>query len=139
VCQAGGEDLNAWLVSLGWALAYRHYSIAYVGEEDAARASHLGIWRGSFTAPWDWRRGDRAVLCRRQLSMILEPQTVCKRTAGYETCPGYTARYGSAACRRQFQAALGWGGTGWDGCPRTRKPLYPLRGTEGSNPSLSAN
>jgi endonuclease YncB( thermonuclease family) len=60
VCRAGTEDLNAWLVSQGWALAYQRYSMAYVEEEAAARAAHLGIWRGKFTAPWDWRRGDRA-------------------------------------------------------------------------------
>jgi endonuclease YncB( thermonuclease family) len=60
ICRVGLEDLSAWLVSQGWALAYRHYSTAYVGEEEAARAAHLGIWRGTFTAPWDWRRGDRA-------------------------------------------------------------------------------
>src|SRR5438874_5398102 len=28
VCSAGGEDLNAWMVRQGWALAYRHYSTA---------------------------------------------------------------------------------------------------------------
>src|SRR5262245_22562373 len=33
VCRAGGEDLNAWMVSQGWALAYRHYSTAYVSQE----------------------------------------------------------------------------------------------------------
>ena len=60
ICSASGEDLNAWLVSQGWALAYRHYSTAYVGDEDAARTAPLGIWSGTFTAPWDWRRGDRA-------------------------------------------------------------------------------
>jgi endonuclease YncB( thermonuclease family) len=59
ICRAGTEDLNAWLVSQGWALAYRHYSAAYIGEEAAARVAHLGIWRGTFTAPWDWRRGDQ--------------------------------------------------------------------------------
>jgi endonuclease YncB( thermonuclease family) len=59
VCRAGGEDLNAWMVSQGWALAYRHYSTAYVSEEDAARVAKLGIWRGTFTAPWDWRHGQR--------------------------------------------------------------------------------
>jgi endonuclease YncB( thermonuclease family) len=59
VSRAGGEDLNAWLVSQGWALAYRHYSTAYVGEEDAAREARRGIWRGEFTAPWDWRHGGR--------------------------------------------------------------------------------
>jgi endonuclease YncB( thermonuclease family) len=60
VCRAGGEDLNAWMVSQGWALAYRHYSMAYVTDENEAHAAHLGVWRGPFTAPWDWRRGMRA-------------------------------------------------------------------------------
>jgi len=60
VCRAGGEDLNAWMVSQGWALAYRHYSTAYVGQEEAAHAAKLGIWRGTFTAPWDWRHGQRS-------------------------------------------------------------------------------
>jgi hypothetical protein len=40
VCRAGGEDLNAWLVSQGWALAYRHYSTAYVEEEGAVQIQH---------------------------------------------------------------------------------------------------
>ena len=60
ICRAGTEDLNAWLVSQGWALAYRHYSTSYVDEEDAARAARRGMWRGTFTAPWDWRHGQRA-------------------------------------------------------------------------------
>ena len=60
VCRAGGKDLNAWMVSQGWALAYRHYSMAYVTDENEAHAAHLGVWRGPFTAPWDWRRGMRA-------------------------------------------------------------------------------
>jgi len=56
VCRVGGEDLNAWLVSQGWALAYRHYSTDYVGEEAAARIAKRGIWRGRFVSPWVWRR-----------------------------------------------------------------------------------
>ena len=59
VCSAGGEDLNAWMVRHGWALAYRHYSMAYVSDEDAARVAAVGIWRGTFDAPWDWRHGQR--------------------------------------------------------------------------------
>jgi len=59
VCSAGGEDLNAWMVRQGWALAYRHYSTAYVADEDAAHLAGDGIWRGTFDAPWDWRRGTR--------------------------------------------------------------------------------
>jgi endonuclease YncB( thermonuclease family) len=59
VCSAGGEDLNAWMVRHGWALAYRHYSTAYGSDEVAAHLAGVGIWRGTFDAPWDWRRGLR--------------------------------------------------------------------------------
>lgn len=56
VCRLGEEDLNAWLVAEGWALAYRRYSMDYVDEEEAARAAGKGVWRGTFVPPWDWRR-----------------------------------------------------------------------------------
>jgi endonuclease YncB( thermonuclease family) len=56
VCFVGSEDLNAWLVTEGLAVAYRHYSVAYVPQEDAARTAHRGLWAGSFTMPWDWRK-----------------------------------------------------------------------------------
>ncbi len=59
VCCLGGDDLNEWLVSEGWALAYRRYSQDYVDEEHEARTARRGIWRGEFVAPWDWRRGAR--------------------------------------------------------------------------------
>jgi endonuclease YncB( thermonuclease family) len=60
VCRARAEDLGAWLVGEGLALAYRRYSMAYVGQEDAARAAGRGIWAGTFVPPWDWRAQDRA-------------------------------------------------------------------------------
>src|SRR5207244_2774943 len=44
-------DLNAWMVRQGWALAYRHYSTAYVADEDAAHLAGAGIWRRTFDAP----------------------------------------------------------------------------------------
>ena len=59
VCRASGEDLNAWMVSEGWALAYRRYSQDYVDEEADAKATGLGVWRSDFVQPWDWRRGKR--------------------------------------------------------------------------------
>ena len=59
VCRAGGEDLNAWMVSEGFALAYRRYSRAYVDEEAGAKSARAGVWRGEFVPPWDWRRGVR--------------------------------------------------------------------------------
>ncbi len=55
----GGEDLNAWLVSRGWAVAYRRYSTDYVDEEKRAREAGIGIWSGRFVVPWKWRRGER--------------------------------------------------------------------------------
>ena len=59
ICSAGGQDLNAWLVANGWALAYRQFSEDYVGEEEQARSNGRGIHRGQFIDPWNWRRGER--------------------------------------------------------------------------------
>lgn len=59
VCRLGSEDLNAWMVREGWAMAYRQYSRAYVEDEAAARESRRGIWSSEFTPPWEWRKQDR--------------------------------------------------------------------------------
>ncbi len=56
VCRAGPIDLNAWMVSNGWAVAYRKYSMDYVRDEADAKAGRKGMWRGEFVMPWDWRR-----------------------------------------------------------------------------------
>ena len=55
----GGGDLNAWMVTEGWAFAYRRYSLDYVDEESRARAAKRGVWRGEVVAPWEWRKGVR--------------------------------------------------------------------------------
>lgn len=55
-CRTGGEDIGAWMVERGMALAYRQYSLDYVEAEDRARTARLGVWRNAaFTAPQDWR------------------------------------------------------------------------------------
>jgi endonuclease YncB( thermonuclease family) len=54
-CQAGGEDIQQWMVKNGWALAYVQYSKVYEADEKEARAANAGIWAGAFIAPWDWR------------------------------------------------------------------------------------
>ena len=59
VCRVGRKDLNRWMVSQGWALAYRQYSRDYVDAERAAKAAKRGLWRGTFVPPWEWRRGKR--------------------------------------------------------------------------------
>lgn len=53
------QDLNRWLVSEGWAVAYRRYSRDYIEAETAARSAGRNIWSGQFAMPWDWRRGER--------------------------------------------------------------------------------
>ena len=56
VCRAGSTDLNKWMVSRGWAVAYRQYSSTYASEEEAAAKAKRGIWQTEFIMPWDWRR-----------------------------------------------------------------------------------
>ena len=58
-CWVGNNDIGAWMVERGHALAYRQYSLNYVDAEDTARKSKAGIWAGEFVAPWEWRRGKR--------------------------------------------------------------------------------
>ncbi len=58
-CSVGGKDLNAELVSEGWALAYRWYSTDYVDKQATARTAQRGVWRGRFVEPWNWREGVR--------------------------------------------------------------------------------
>lgn len=55
-CSAGGFDVAANMVHTGWALAWRPESTAYVATEEAARRARRGLWKGDFTAPWEWRR-----------------------------------------------------------------------------------
>jgi endonuclease YncB( thermonuclease family) len=54
-CHADGEDIQKWLVSNGWALAYTRISRDYEADEKAAREAKAGMWQGAFIAPWDWR------------------------------------------------------------------------------------
>ena len=59
ICFIDGKDLNAMMVSEGWALAYRAYSKKYVPQENIAREARRCIWAMEFVPPWEWRRGER--------------------------------------------------------------------------------
>ena len=59
VCRIGSIDLNWWMVSNGWAVAYRRYSSDYVRREGEAKIARKGIYRGEFVVPWEWRRVNR--------------------------------------------------------------------------------
>jgi endonuclease YncB( thermonuclease family) len=56
VCTADGVNLNAAMVEAGFAIAYRQHSLAYVPNEDRAKAARKGLWAGSFETPADYRR-----------------------------------------------------------------------------------
>ena len=56
---ASGTNLNNWLVSEGYAMAYRQYSPRYIVHEVHARLRRNGIWAGSFKPPWQWRKDSR--------------------------------------------------------------------------------
>lgn len=55
-CTVRGQDVSAWLVVSGWAMAYVKYSKDYVGAEKSARDARLGIWQGTVQPPWEWRK-----------------------------------------------------------------------------------
>lgn len=59
VCYWREINLNAWMVSEGWAVAFRKYGKDYVSHEDDARLNRRGIWSGTFEMPWDWRARHR--------------------------------------------------------------------------------
>ena len=54
-CFVDGRDINAAMVSTGYAWAFVKYSSAYVGEEAAARRARLGVWQGGCQTAWDYR------------------------------------------------------------------------------------
>jgi len=54
-CHVRDRDIEEWLVSEGWAMAYRRYSSDYIGAEQVAKNAKRGIWTGTVQPPWEWR------------------------------------------------------------------------------------
>ena len=44
------------MVRNGYAVAYKKYSKKYLTAEKEARKDELGLWKGKFEMPWDWRK-----------------------------------------------------------------------------------
>ena len=55
-CYTGPYDIAKKMVLQGWAIAYRRYSKDYVADEEIAEQNKVGMWRGEFVKPWEWRR-----------------------------------------------------------------------------------
>ena len=49
-------NINRWMVSSGYAVAYRKYSKKFVSQENLAKKEKLGLWSGKFEMPWEWRK-----------------------------------------------------------------------------------
>ena len=56
ICFANGVELNAHMVEGGWAVDYG----GYASEEGLARRNRVGLWRGEFDLPSDWRQINRS-------------------------------------------------------------------------------
>ena len=80
-CFVDDLDINATMVSQGWALAFRRYSTVYVNQEHDAQRRQSGLWSGAFIAPWNWRKrgqqteilGAFAVPLDAQQRLVAEP------------------------------------------------------------------
>lgn len=56
ICYKGGEDLSAWMVGQGFAVADRLRENAYIAAEQPAWAKKRGLWAGVFDDPTDRQR-----------------------------------------------------------------------------------
>lgn len=55
ICKAGEVDINRALVEAGMAVALPKETTDYIDAETAAKAKGIGIWRGPFVPPADYR------------------------------------------------------------------------------------
>jgi endonuclease YncB( thermonuclease family) len=58
ICLSGETELNRSMVGTGQAVSYGDYA----GAEMEARAKSLGLWKGDFERPSDWRRRNQEVV-----------------------------------------------------------------------------
>ena len=55
-CFAGEDDLQAMMVSAGWAWSFGRYSDRYAPEEREAMGQKAGVHAHRCVPPWEWRR-----------------------------------------------------------------------------------
>lgn len=60
VCRRDGDDLAAWMVANGYAIADRSVPAAYEAQDRRAWGRRVGLWSGVFEIPADRRRMRRA-------------------------------------------------------------------------------
>ena len=59
ICFINEININKYMVAEGWAIAYRHYSLDYIRDEELAKKNKLGIWKGEFEEPYLFRKSNK--------------------------------------------------------------------------------
>lgn len=73
--RADGQSVAKWLVRNGHAMDWPRYSNgAYADDQATAKSARLGIWAGTFQAPWDWRAAQSAAAAT-IVPLVSSPQT----------------------------------------------------------------
>jgi hypothetical protein len=75
------------MVRSGWALSFVRYSHAYDGYETEARDARVGLWSGSFIAPWDWRHREKSTIVLGATSVPANAQTLLLGTVSASDAP----------------------------------------------------
>ncbi len=61
-CSVDGIDLHQWLVRQGWALNFEPYAKGrFKTDEEGARADQVGMWKGCFVSPYDFRHWNKRI------------------------------------------------------------------------------
>jgi hypothetical protein len=101
VCSVEGMDISKWMVMQGQAIAFRKYSLDYVGDEARAKAGKIGMWAGEFQDPSDFRRQSRGAAP--ELGVLRE-QGLARRACN---CPADIDRAGRRCGARSAYLRLG--------------------------------
>jgi endonuclease YncB( thermonuclease family) len=75
-CFVEGDDIAQWMVRSGWALSFVRYSHEYDQDEAMARQARVGLWSGSFIAPWDWRHRNKSTVIVGAASVPVNAQAI---------------------------------------------------------------
>ena len=62
-------SLNAFMVKMGHAVAYKKYSKMFEHLENEAKEKSRGIWSGKFERPQDWRKNNKTKKSKIQISL----------------------------------------------------------------------
>lgn len=89
-----GRDINREMVASGAAWAFRRYLVdqSLIGVEAAARQQRLGLWSmppNEIVAPWEWRRGVRAVSPGGGNNAVPAPPRALLSTPGASRAEGF--------------------------------------------------